>query len=275
MKILERKIKFADPAKDVSVVKKGFGIVSVSTLILLMCAVLWSGYEYRRALIIIKSRADSLEVSADDATVRIFAASCKVKIGQSSAKEMLVKHLKEIDYVELNEGISGSFWLDEKEETLRINSRFPEFKNLNIKFKGGKITSLQNMDTGGKLQAAEIEPRVLGSYLAGDDPKELGAVIHERVTYQKDLRGSNFLDALLIVENRDFFEESNGISWKGIGRAFLELIKCVPNTIKRTQCSQSGGSTLSQQLVKNMFLSQEKTFSRKYREFWLTIALEK
>lgn len=276
MRKLKRKIKFAATEKEISVITKGFGFVSMSGLIVLLVVVLWSWYEYREALAFVKSRADALEISGDDSTVKILADSLKLKINQTITKDKIVEYLRQIEYVELSKGNKpGTFWFDKPNDNLQIISRYPEFPSLKVKFKGDTIVSLQNLITGGQLQIAEIEPRVLGSYLADNNPKELGAVIHEKVTFDKDLKNSNFLDALLIVENRDFFDEPNGISWKGIGRAFLELLKCIPNSITGKECSQSGGSTISAQFVKNFFLTQDRTFSRKYREFWLTIALEK
>lgn len=276
MKKINRRIKFANADKEISFLTKGYGTVSMFASLIMLCVALWSWYEYSEALAIVKSRADGLEFSGDDATVKVLSDPLKIKIGQNFSKDKIAEYLRVIEYVETDDGkTTGTFWFDEAENTLQIISRYPEFLNLKIKFKADKIISLQNTATGEKLQTVELEPRVLGKYLAGDSDGDLGAVIHEKVTFAQDLKGSNFLIALLTVENRDFFEEQNGISWKGTGRAFLETAACVPKAIFGKECTYSGGSTLTQQLVKNMFLTQERTFSRKYREFWLTIALER
>jgi 1A family penicillin-binding protein len=71
--------------------------------------------------------------------------------------------------------------------------------------------------------------------------------------------------ATLIAEDREFFKHK-GLNWKGIIRAaFIDLI-----SRKKTQ----GGSSITQQLVKNAILSPEKTFTRKIKEFILAYRLE-
>ena len=55
---------------------------------------------------------------------------------------------------------------------------------------------------------------------------------------------------------------------KGILRAFVELVK---NDGKITQ----GGSTITQQLARNIYLSHEVTMSRKLKEMFLAMELEK
>ncbi len=72
--------------------------------------------------------------------------------------------------------------------------------------------------------------------------------------------------AVVAVEDKDFYTH-RGFSLEGIGRAIVA-------NIKNERLSQ-GGSTLSQQLVKNTLLSQDKNFLRKYQELFLAIELER
>ena len=74
-------------------------------------------------------------------------------------------------------------------------------------------------------------------------------------------------DAFIATEDADFYS-NNGISIKGMARAVLVAIK---NKGKATQ----GGSTITQQLVKNVLLTQDKTMERKYTEILLSIDLNK
>lgn len=73
------------------------------------------------------------------------------------------------------------------------------------------------------------------------------------------------LDGILAIED-DRFLRHGGISPRGILRAALI-------NLKHGRLSQ-GGSTLTQQLVKNKFLTNEKTFTRKFKEAWLSLLLE-
>ncbi|WP_448549059.1 penicillin-binding protein 1B [Thalassotalea fusca] len=73
------------------------------------------------------------------------------------------------------------------------------------------------------------------------------------------------LDTLLLVEDRDFYFHK-GISPTGIARALYSNLKA-GRTVQ-------GGSTLTQQLVKNMFLTREKTLTRKFNEAIMSLLLE-
>lgn len=73
------------------------------------------------------------------------------------------------------------------------------------------------------------------------------------------------INAVLATEDQRFFEHS-GIDPIGIGRAFVELIA----TGKKLQ----GGSTITMQVARNYFLSNEKTYGRKLREILLAIKID-
>ena len=74
------------------------------------------------------------------------------------------------------------------------------------------------------------------------------------------------VDAILAIEDRRFFEHS-GVDVAGLARALLR-------NVADEELGQ-GGSTITQQLVKNTYLSPEKTFQRKYAEAMLSLALER
>ena len=75
----------------------------------------------------------------------------------------------------------------------------------------------------------------------------------------------NCLNAVMAIEDNDFLDHS-GVSYTGMGRAFIK------NIIKLR--AAQGGSTITQQLVKNYFLTPEKTLKRKLKEFYLAIKVE-
>jgi len=72
--------------------------------------------------------------------------------------------------------------------------------------------------------------------------------------------------AAIATEDRDFYNHT-GFSIRGIGRAVVANL--------RSEELTQGGSTITQQLVKNTLLSQEKSFLRKYQELFLAIELER
>lgn len=75
-----------------------------------------------------------------------------------------------------------------------------------------------------------------------------------------------YIDAVVSVEDRKFFSHG-GINVKSIIRAALYDIK--------NQSLDQGGSTITQQLAKNVWFSQEKHFERKFAEVWAAFDLEK
>jgi membrane peptidoglycan carboxypeptidase len=71
-------------------------------------------------------------------------------------------------------------------------------------------------------------------------------------------------DAIVAAENRTFWTDP-GISATGLFRAALGLVGLAPADVTAT----GGGSTLTQQYIKIMYLSQERTFTRKAKELLL------
>ena len=71
--------------------------------------------------------------------------------------------------------------------------------------------------------------------------------------------------ATIAIEDKDFYQHQ-GFDPKGIVRAIFNII-----TLRGLQ----GGSTLTQQLVKNVLLSSERTLPRKFKEFILSVQIER
>jgi membrane peptidoglycan carboxypeptidase len=71
--------------------------------------------------------------------------------------------------------------------------------------------------------------------------------------------------AVLSAEDRSFYE-NRGISPTGIARAFWNNLRGGP---------QQGGSTITQQYAKNAYLSQERTYTRKLKEFFIAVKLDR
>jgi 1A family penicillin-binding protein len=72
--------------------------------------------------------------------------------------------------------------------------------------------------------------------------------------------------ATLATEDPDFYKHA-GFSWRGTARAIYQDV--------RQNGKVQGGSTITQQLVKNTLLTDEKSFTRKYKEVLLSMELER
>lgn len=75
----------------------------------------------------------------------------------------------------------------------------------------------------------------------------------------------DFLNAIIDIEDQHFYSH-RGFDYVGIARAIII-------NLKDRELSQ-GASTISQQYVKNLFLTNEKTWERKIKEAWLTMQVE-
>jgi monofunctional glycosyltransferase len=75
-----------------------------------------------------------------------------------------------------------------------------------------------------------------------------------------------YIDAVISAEDKRFFEH-NGIDLLAIGRAVFNDLK--------TMSFAEGGSTITQQLMKNEYFSQDKNFERKFAEIFAALDFEK
>lgn len=88
----------------------------------------------------------------------------------------------------------------------------------------------------------------------------------DRVAVTYDQLPPVLIDAVISAEDRDFFSH-RGVDPVGIGRALWANI--------RNESVQQGGSTITQQYVKNVYLTQERTLTRKIKEAALAVKVER
>ncbi|KZM40796.1 penicillin-binding protein [Marinomonas sp. SBI22] len=110
---------------------------------------------------------------------------------------------------------------------------------------------------GRKVSSAILEPQLIGHLYGGNS--------ESRILLTYDEIPKHLIDTLLAVEDRDFYEHI-GISFTGIARAFWVNLQAGSR--------RQGGSTLTQQLIKNMYLSSERSYSRKIREVIMALLME-
>ena len=89
---------------------------------------------------------------------------------------------------------------------------------------------------------------------------------------------SNHLKRAVIASEDDIFAQHDGVQWDAIEKAWAKNAKGELQASRAAQGKAApkvvGGSTITQQLAKNLFLSGERTFIRKGQEFVLTLMLE-
>jgi len=130
-------------------------------------------------------------------------------------------------------------------------------QHLSIEFEDGKVSLLQQRgDKNTDLPLLRIEPPVIGGIYPGHN--------EDRELLKLNQFPKLLIDALVATEDRKYYTHW-GIDPRGIARALYKTV-----TGQRIE----GGSTITQQLVKNFFLSSERTLTRKGTEVLMALLLE-
>jgi penicillin-binding protein 1B len=108
-----------------------------------------------------------------------------------------------------------------------------------------------------RVPVSYLEPELVAQFLGTEPIMQTVLALGEVPT--------QCLNALLAIEDSQFLSHS-GVSYTGIARAALK--NAFGSGVRQ------GGSTITQQLVKNYFLSSERTFRRKFTEFFMSLLLE-
>jgi len=189
----------------------------------------------------------------------LYAAPRVLKTGQRLSREKLVAALRRAGYLEskASDVWSGSFTISGSAINLRPGrASKKEFELVRVSFSEDRIAELRG--DGFELDSFTLEPEILSNDVSSKNAQR------ELLSY--DEIPPVMIHAILAIEDRRFFEHS-GVDLKGLGRALLR------NAVDE-QLGQ-GGSTITQQLVKNTYLSPDRTLQRKYSEAMLAVALER
>jgi penicillin-binding protein 1B len=125
-----------------------------------------------------------------------------------------------------------------------------------VTFDGDRIATLEDPE-GSSIPLARLDPLLIGGIYPAHN--------EDRVLVKLDEVPPLLVKALLAVEDRKFYEH-HGVDPRGIARALLANV--------RAGDAVQGGSTLTQQLVKNFYLSAERTLSRKLNEALMALLLD-
>ena len=192
---------------------------------------------------------------------KVFARPLELYPGLALQPKYLIQELDQIGYQRVPNVVTPgqySFNGDEMDVFRRYVKLYDGEEpsaRVHMRFSAGTIESLW-LD-GQPVGLARLEPLLIG----GIYPKHN----EDRQLIQLEEAPSLLLKTLVAVEDRDYYNHF-GISLKGIARAMVV-------NVQRGGLVQ-GGSTLTQQLVKNFFLTRERTLVRKATEALMAILVE-
>ena len=202
----------------------------------------------------------------------IYAAPKEIRVGPGLSIEELVSQLRRAGYVERGQQADesrGRFKADaaasveiEPGQSARVDGQL-QFPRLRVTFnRGGKdVAGIAELETNIKLENAPLEPEVISS-VTGDQRQK------RRVVSFQDLP-PHLVKAITVTEDRGFFDHY-GLNLRGILRALVRRYDADPNS----PIARQGGSSITQQLVKNLLLSPEYSLRRKFAESYMSIILE-
>lgn len=197
-----------------------------------------------------------------DLPSRVYARPLVLAVGDTLTREQLQTELVQGGYRRAAAvDQPGQYWLDD--DQWRIFSRPFVFDDglqgalsMGIRVRDERIVELTS--NGQKTGLLRLDPAEIGSIhaLSGEDRKVLGIAQFPTL----------LVTGVQSIEDRNF-KHHYGVDLRGLARAVV--------TNLRSGKLRQGGSTITQQLVRNLYLSHDRTLRRKINEMIMAVALER
>ncbi len=191
---------------------------------------------------------------------RVYARPLELYPGLRIVSTEIERELRQIGY---REGLGEPGRFERQGDALEIATRAFVFwdgpqaaQQLRLVFRDGKIESLQDSASSKDVTLARLEPPQIGGIYPAHN--------EDRILVRLDDVPPHLIQALLASEDRKFYSHI-GVDPRGLGRAAVRTV---------SGGAIQGGSTLTQQLVKNFFLTSERTLQRKFTEVIMALLLE-
>ena len=196
-----------------------------------------------------------------DVPARVFAQPIDVYAGRALSRDDFIEHLDDLGYRQRDVlGAEGEYVVHGARLALRTRAftfwdgQQPS-RQTEIRFQQGRVTALRA--AGEDLPLLRLDPLMIGALLP--DSQE------DRIVVAPAEVPTRLREALVAVEDRKFYRH-HGIDLRAIARAAWVNL--------RSGRIRQGGSTITQQLVKNYFLTNQQTFRRKIPELFMAVLLD-
>jgi len=192
----------------------------------------------------------------------VYARPLELFVGQKLDKDDFLTEVDALGY-RREKSVSGPGTVSVASNAVEMHTRgfrfyegAEESQRIRVRFSGDFVAGLARVD-GGELPVARLEPLVVGGLYPAHN--------EDRILIKLDQVPPYLVETLVAVEDREFFDHF-GVSPKSIARAVW--VNLTAGEVRQ------GGSTLTQQLVKNFYLTNERSLSRKATEAMMAVLLE-
>ena len=193
---------------------------------------------------------------------RVYARPLELFEGLQLEPRQLRAELNMLGYARLqNPTAAGEYWQQSNGFVISVRpfdfwDGAQEGQLLRVQFKDGLLVELTDVNSGMPVDLARLDPVPIGGIYPGQN--------EDRQLIRLEQAPRHLIDALLAVEDQRFYSHY-GVDPRGIARALVSVV---------SGDHIQGGSTLTQQLVKNFFLTPDRTIRRKATEMLMALLLE-
>jgi len=193
---------------------------------------------------------------------KVYARPLELFVGQKLDKNDFLAELDALGY-RRERSVSGPGGASVAGNDIELHTRGFQFyegaeqsQRLRVRFSGDFVAGLSSAN-GSALPVARLEPVLIGGLYPAHN--------EDRILIKLDQVPPYLVETLVAVEDREFFNHF-GVSPKSIARAVW--VNLTAGQVRQ------GGSTLTQQLVKNFYLTNERSMTRKITEAMMAVLLE-